>query len=272
MNVEMNMNAADRCRYIADLDLADFTMDAVDGRMMRMMADPITADVPPLAPDAPVAAVVGSAILGFTEGVSDQNRQDIMDCFLLAQLKANKEFANEVGSEKWFGSFRTVLNQLGLGSWNWSYSRYQSGDKKFTMDQTGLQVLASAIAAASLPGPATLAMLKVAADTIAALQAREKPLGIFERQARTHNGASFAMGACSQSATGEACVAMGAVSFDTASTVTNVLFWDWHSADVNVHRGEDNLVLNSVQYGVVREEVRKKLGDKAKQAIAEFDI
>lgn len=140
------------------------------------------------------------------------------------------------------------------------------------MEQVGLEILASAIAAAALPGPASVAMLKVAGEAVKALSAQEKPLGLFERQTKSHNGASFRIGTCAEADDGTVNLAMGAVNFQTSSRVTDVLFWEWVSADVKTFRGEDNLVLNTRLYAGHRELIQKRLSSNAQSAIAEFDI
>ncbi|MFH4134713.1 hypothetical protein WAI79_20090, partial [Acinetobacter baumannii] len=64
------------------------------------------------------------------------------------------------------------------------------------MDEVGLETLGSAVAAAALPGPASLLMLKVAADAIAALKDKKEPLRLFESQTKNHRGGSFRIASC----------------------------------------------------------------------------
>jgi len=268
MNTKTPMSDNDVRSFIAQVELADITGPLM--RQSRAVGLPRTRMIDNTEPAD--AAVVGSNLLTFIEGVSRQNREDIMDSFLFATLVANKAFDPETQSTEWYASLYKVLSTVGWLSSSWSYERYQSNHQTFTMEEAGLEIIASAIAAAALPGPAAAAMLTVAADALKALAAQEKPLGLFERQSKSHNGASFRIGACSEVANGTVNLAMGAINFQTSSKVTNVLFWEWNSTDVKTFRGEDNLVLNTRLYGQIREQIRQRLGDNAQTAIAEFDI
>jgi hypothetical protein len=269
MKFETNNNEAQRLAFVANCALA---------RCTHSLAEHISAMNAPVAQlvAAPVeesqGAIAGGSLLAFAEGVSRQNKDDVMDSFLFATLVANKAFNPQTQSDQWYGRFNKVLATLGWLSTSWSYTRYRSTHQRFTMDQIGLEILGSIIAAAALPGPASAAMLKVAADAVRALQAQEKPLELFERQTKMHKGANFRVGACLQSEDGTVNVAMGAVNFLASSNVTDVLFWEWGSSEVEIYRGEDNLVLNARMYAAVRDMVKTRLGDNARLAIEEFDI
>ncbi|WNW13174.1 hypothetical protein RRX38_19100 [Pseudomonas sp. DTU_2021_1001937_2_SI_NGA_ILE_001] len=267
MNTPSPLNADPRLNYIANCELSDCSHSLAE----HVAATPMALDDEQPAPVAQ-GAVVASSLLAFTEGTSTQNRQDVMDSFLFATLVANKAFNPETESPLWYGKFNEVLSRLGWLSSQWRYARYQAQGQRLSMDQVGLEIIASALAAAALPGPASVAMLKVATDAVQALRAKDEPLRLFERQSRTHQGGHFRMASCSESGDGLVNVVMGAVSFKANTEVRDVLFWEWGSADVETYRGEDSLVLNSRLYAQHRELVQEKLAAGSRQAIAEFDI
>lgn len=264
MKTPASMTDDDRRTYIDGCQLADCG---------HSMAEHVAKTGGPVSKeDAPLGAVVGSNLLAFAEGVSRQNKEDIMDSFQFATMAANKMFNPETQSQEWYARFNKVLGTLGWFSTNWSYSRYRSTRQQFSMDQVGLEIIGSAVAAAALPGPASAAMLKVAGDALVALKAQEKPLRLFERQTKTHHGANFRIGACAESEEGTVSMAMGAVNFSANSVVTDVLFWTWNSAEVSTFRGEDMLVFNARAYARVRDQVQEKLNKSSASAITEFEI
>jgi hypothetical protein len=266
MKHEASMTIAERSAFINHCQLADCTHSMIEH------VSAMNASVPRLLEEPSQAAVVGSNLMAFAEGVSRQNKEDVMDSFLYATLAANNKFNPETQSQEWYARFNQVLSKMGWFSTNWSYSRYRSIHQRFSMEQAGLEILGSAIAAAALPGPASLAMLKVAADAVEALKVQDKPLRLFERQTKTHNGANFRVGACIESTDGTVNLAMGAVSFSADSAVTDVLFWEWNSAEVETFRGEDNLVLNTRIYATLRKLIQQRLSKSAESAIEEFEI
>ncbi|RML65546.1 hypothetical protein APX70_00105, partial [Pseudomonas syringae pv. maculicola] len=111
-----------------------------------------------------------------------------------------------------------------------------------------------------------------AADAVAALSAKKEPLRLFESQTKAHRGGSFRIASCIESADGTVNLAMGAVTFQTDSEVTNVLFWEWQDTNVKTWKGEDSLVLNTSLYARHRELIQQRLGDNAKSAIDAFEI
>ncbi|MBC3956946.1 MULTISPECIES: hypothetical protein [Pseudomonas] len=261
--------------YLAACELADCSHSLAEH--VATLSAPSLLDTAPPDAEAGTAgtaegAVVGGSLIAFAEGVSRQNKEDIMDSFLFATLVANKAFNPESQSDLWYGKFNDVLSKLGWLSTHWSYARYRAAQQRFSMDEVGLEILGSAIAAASLPGPASVAMLKVAKDAVTALSAKKEPLRLFERQTKTHRGGNFRIAACSESADGGVSLAMAAVAFSANTNVTNVLFWEWQHSDVETYRGENNLVFNTRVYAGVRAVVQEKLGKSAESAIEAFEI
>jgi hypothetical protein len=266
MKHEASMTDAERSAFINHCQLANCSHSLIEH--VSAMDD----SVPGLPDDSSQGAVVAGNLLAFAEGVSRQNKEDVMDSLLFATLVANKAFNPETNSKEWYAEYNRVLSELGWVSTQWRYARYYSAHRRFSMEQAGLEIIASAIAAAALPGPASVAMLKVAGDAVAALKAQDKPLRMFERQSKTHRGANFRIGACTEASDGTVKLTMGAVNFSTDSAVTNVLFWEWNSAEVEAYRGENHLVLNARAYGRVRQLIQQRLSKRAASAIEEFEI
>ncbi|EKG35027.1 MULTISPECIES: hypothetical protein [Pseudomonas] len=271
MTQDKTMNITDNLDYIAACELAEcppslgaFAAPATSG---LLKAGDVTD-----AQSGNEGAVVAGSVLAFPNGMSAQSKQDVMNSFLFATLVANKAFSSETQGDQWYDKFNEVLSKVGWLSTHWNYARYRATQQRFTMDEVGLEILGSAIAAAALPGPASVLMLKVAADAVAALQARKEPLRLFESQTKAHRGGSFRIASCIESEDSIVSLAMAAVSFQADSDVTNVLFWEWQDTSVQTWKGEDNLLLNTALYARHRELIEQRLGDNVSNAIAEYEI
>jgi len=203
------------------------------------------------------AVVAGNSLVSIAAGMSDDNKQAIKDTVLLATLAANKSHPR--GGVQWYQMFTRVLTSCGWFSQSTGFSDYRVGNSRFTMEQTALKILASAITAAAVPGPTRLLMLKVASDTISALQESDEPLRLFENSSKTHSGAKFAIGSSAESKDGEVIMAMGALDFSTRLNVTNVLFWEWNSSSVRIKRAENHMTLNQRHYENMRSVIENKL-------------
>jgi hypothetical protein len=219
---------------------------------------------------SPEAIVAKDAIVSIVAGMSKENREIVKDCMLFASLAANK--ASPEGGVKWCDTYTNVLTSCGWTPQSSAFSDYRTSNSTFTMQQEGLKILASAIAAMALPGTTSVLMLKVAEDALNVLQSSEKPLRLFENSCKKYKGAKFAIGSAVESDDQELVMAMGAVDFSTSLDVTNVLFWEWSSSSVTIKRGESNMILNRRHFDGIAETLRKRLGDAANDSLLEYEI
>jgi hypothetical protein len=258
------------CRdYIAGCELPAVALssDEVDNPVPGEMPRSLTVDEKKES-----AAVVANSIVSFVAGMSRQSKDDIKNSVLFATLVANRAHP-EMHGQRWYEKFMEVMSRAsGWFPKRKDYSRYTTVEQQFTMDQVGLKVLSSAVAAAALPGPTSLLLLGVAKQALDALQASEEPLKLFEGKSRSHEGGTFSIVSCTESADDEVVMTMGTVSFSSTLDVTNVLFWNWSNTSVSISRAESHLVLNQGVYANVRDDILAKLGNNAKEAVAEYSI
>jgi hypothetical protein len=214
--------------------------------------------------------VAGDVVVAITAGMSKKNKQIMKDTMLYATLAANSKFPQ--GGVDWYRLYTKVLSYCGWFSQSSGFSDYRTSNGRFTMDQVALQILESAIVSAALPVSASMMLLKVAKDTVQALQENDEPLRLFESKSKTHTGAKFAIASAAESGDGELVVAMAALDFNTQLDVTNVLFWEWSNSSVRIKRAENHLTLNHGHYERVKSGIEAQLADKALQALMEFEI
>ncbi|MEA9977603.1 MULTISPECIES: hypothetical protein [unclassified Pseudomonas] len=259
----------DRLDYIASCQLPEG-----DSRVAEVINPTHRRSRRSLAVDekAEGAAVVANSIVSFVAGMSKQSKEDIKNAVLFATLVANKAHPNMSGP-LWYEQFVNVMiRACGWVPTRREYSKYTASEHMFTMDQVGLKILASAVAAVTVPGATAAVLVGVAQQALEALQASDKPLKLFEGKSRRHNGGAFSIASCVESADGEVAMAMGSVDFSSVLSAKNVLFWDWNSNSVSISRAESCLVLNQNIYAEVRDSILRKLGTNAKQAIEEYEI
>lgn len=218
----------------------------------------------------PEALIINDTIASIAAGMSKENKQIVKDTLLFATLAANA--ADPTGGAAWYRQHKAVLNFCGWGNQQWAVRDYQSRHSRFTMDQVALEILGSAITAAALPGPTSLLLLKVAKDTVTALQRNEKPLRLFESSSNQSSGAKFAIASSAESLDGDVVMAMGAVSFKTRLDVTNVLFWDWIGSSVDIMAAEDHVFMNRRHYEDVRHVVEGKLTASARKFLENIEF
>src|SRR3954464_4433986 len=107
MSFETGMNSETMRAFISGSDMADGTLSLMDH---------IAALNQPMAlnnAEPAEGAVVGSNLLAFAEGVSRENKEDVMDSFLFATLVANRAANPEDNSAAWYAKFNEVLSAIG---------------------------------------------------------------------------------------------------------------------------------------------------------------
>lgn len=217
------------------------------------------------------ASVVSNTILAFVAGMSRENKDAVKKTVLLAILVADKAFGGERGSESWFNKFYGTMNALGWVPERYDHARYRMHDKRFTVEQVGLTVLASAIATIAGVGPVAAMLLKVAKDAIEVLPRSDAPLELFKRETRDYEKGSYCLGSCIESQ-GEVSLALGAVRFSTRLGTTDLLFTEWHNSEINIVRGEAAWFLDQEEYLFHRDAIVGRLRDKAKNDISNYQI
>jgi len=264
------MTTEARLERLASYKLADWAADAdqLDGdilvRSKRALADDI---------DDPDAAIAAGGIVSFLQGMSRKNKDDVLNSFMFARLAASYQYDSKAEGDQWYKLFIQVMSDFGWVGFKDRYTRYTASERRFTMDQVGLKILATAIAAASLPGPAAAALLTVAEGAVAALQQNTEALRLFERQSRKHRDADFAIASGMQLQDGDLLMAMGSVHITATTEVTNVLFTEWQSSSVSIVRAEDVVVLNRSAFtDEVSRELVVLLGDHTKTSLKKYKI
>ncbi len=219
------------------------------------------------------AAVVGQAVIGFVEGMSQQAREDVLDTVTYATLAADKRYNVVTQNGEWYSTFRAVMTRaLHWASQDIAFVSHSSREQVVTMDKIGLDLIASSITAAATGGAAGPLLLQIAGDAVEALRKQDEPVSLFNRRTRKPGGARFLIGGCNESRDGVIALAVGAVEAKTEISVGNVLFFNWNSVAVDLNRSADVFVFHQSLYAQRRERVRQALLEAADAAFLEFPI
>lgn len=218
------------------------------------------------------ASVVGDGVLAFVSGMSEQNQADVQHSYLFASLVASKQFPRDDQGKEWYGKFLEVMQTCGWVIVRKYYDSVAASGKSFKMDQLVLSILGSAATAAAIPGPTSLLMLEVARNAISKLEARDRPLRLFEQNIKESGSGGFSVSACHETPQGEVLMAMGAVRFIQRTNQTQVLFVNWDSSSVDLYRGESHMAMVPTLINLTRATILGKLGVRAVTKIEEYEI
>lgn len=111
---------------------------------------------------------------------------------------------------------------------------------------------------------ATIAALK-------ALSSESRPSLIFNTSTHSDKNRNFKVAVC-QETNQTVSTSISNTYFESKETVSSIFWTKFTSADMNLHYATQNITLNRDIYSQVRHQVITKLGDKAKQYIADIEI
>lgn len=243
-----------RVDYIRSLDIADLPLD-----ISRFVPTRVTET------DKDSAYVTAGGIVSFVAGLTTQQKEDVLNSTLLAQLAANKAFDRETKTKEWYGKYHEVLENIGWVISAFDFTRFEATGSKFTIESAVLQVVV-AIASQS-----ALLVTQAALAAVKAISSGSKAFAIWDRTTHSTSNGNFQISPCVAS---DANVAMALAAFYfSAETVDSQFLWfSYSSSSVNLYKGGQVVVLNEQIYKKVRQQIIEKLGDKATLYVANLEI
>jgi hypothetical protein len=212
------------------------------------------------------AAIVGSEVLAFVEGVTAQQRQDVSNAALLAQLVAKRKVPSpqtETDIRAWYEAYFDALSNIGFAVQEQDFTRYEQKGRSFEVHEAILEV------AATLLGGAPAALVLVT-TTLKALQKMSKDspwITLFDRESQSANTAKFQISAVESDGKRGFLLSTMAFGLDAKSAVTQVLFFKYHSDDVTLFHQDGRISINEDVLASVREPIAAKLAGFANDFI-----
>src|SRR4051794_9253487 len=136
------MITQDLVGYVSDLDL-----QAPEGRFATMR----DAETAPIKEGQDQAFLADKSLVSFVSEVTGQNRQDVLNSTLLAQMAANKQFPNEADLLDWYRTFIEVLSKIGWEIEAGEFSTFESSKDAFEVQDSIIDILTSAFGAGFIP-------------------------------------------------------------------------------------------------------------------------
>jgi hypothetical protein len=223
---------------------------------------------PMLAPEdvgKPEGYVDKGSVVAFVAGVSTQNKADVLNSTLLAQLAADKKFDREAKVLDWYKFYGSVLEKVGWVVQGYNWSDYKSQKMSFTMDEAVLEIVAAAFTGEGA------AVVAATLDALRKLPKQDGRLQLFNHSSTAAKEGNFQISACSEK-DGSVAMNTAAFYFNSNKQVTDVLFFTFASSDVKLTKSLQGQTLNTEVYAKVRNDVLSKLGNNASTFVLNLDI
>jgi hypothetical protein len=204
------------------------------------------------------AAVVGSDVISFVKGVTEERRKDVVNAALLGQLVAKKRVADPKSIEEikvWYGAYFDALSQIGFAVQDKGFAQYQQKGDSFEVHEAILDVAAALLAGS----PGALALVNT---TLKALQKMSKDspwITLFNRESQSASTARFQFSLVEQDANAGFLLSLLAFGLEARSNLTQVLFFKFHSDSVSLYHQSSKVTINDQVLGSVRDAIAAKL-------------
>lgn len=218
----------------------------------------VATDVSPteLADAKNQASVVGSDIISFVSGVTVEQRQDLINSALLAQLVAKVQVPDRTKLYDWYNAYFEVLKQIGWVIQSEQFATYQASSIGFEAHEAIIGLATTLLGAA----PAALAVVKATLDALKNMKANANSpwLRIFNRESQSGQTAHFQVTLADK---GQFLVTLMAFGLEAKSTLTQVLFFKIHTSEDILKNYSGKISINSKILAGVRDQIEKKLVD-----------
>jgi len=244
-------------------------------------------DVPAPVPEAPgrrdivfdatseQTFIVGSDIVAFVRAVPAEQRSDVVNALLLAQLIAKKRVPaastlNDVLS--WYESYFDALSNIGFTVQQRSFTEYRGTGDTFEAQEAirnAASVMLAGAPAALATVTRTLESMKIGLESLTT--APSPWVTLFNVESRMGTAGRFQVLLVDRDESAGLIVRLMAFGMEARSTMTQLLFFKFKKNDVRVLHHSGTVVVNTFVLAGVRDAIAKKLEPYARNLIAPLE-
>ena len=203
-------------------------------------------------------------INSFSENVSEQAREDVLNSMLLAQRAATKAFPEDAQIADWYTLYFDVLQRLGWLITQKDYNTLGESAQALELDKAIFALLKDL-----LTGQQINVLLK-SLELLKSLGEEDKRLVAFEQNTLTHNRGNFQLG-LAEMIHGNVSIFGSGFVLESKKKITKFLFVKFGKNVVQMNLNFFRAELVTSEYAKNRNFVKDKLGD-SEQYIASLDI
>jgi hypothetical protein len=197
------------------------------------------------------AAIVGSDVVSFVRGVTEDKRRAIVSASLLAQLVAKQQVQDSERIYEWYDAYLDVLSNLGWVLQDRGFADYAEVQDGFEAHEAILGVATVLLGAA----PAALAVVKATLDSLKSMSKDSAWITLFNRESRTAKAARFQVSLAEEAADGQFLVTIMAFGLEAKSDITQVLFFKIRSSEARLRHLSSKVTIDMQTLAGVQTEI-----------------
>ncbi|MDM0085723.1 N-acetylmuramoyl-L-alanine amidase [Variovorax sp. J31P179] len=216
-------------------------------------------------PPADAKVDVGS-LISFVDGLSEQEKDDVLYSVQLAQRGASGAFDRFTQTRSWYQAYCEILENLGWATEQFAFTHFDQSEGEFRMDQAALAII-TAIATQN-----QLAVLQQSVAALAKLTEEDNTIRLFDFHSSLEGSGNFQLGSAQRASNGAISMAIGAFYYRGVDDRRRFLFFKWGSNQVNFWSAAQRMTFNSHFYARRRDEVIAKLDADAPKFISSLNL
>lgn len=211
------------------------------------------------------AMLVDKSLISFVSGLSAENRADILESTLLAQLGANSKVPDQKDVINWYKAYIEILTKVGWTMEGGEVQQFSAKANVVELQSVIIDILMAAF------GADFLQIVKKALDGIKSLADSNGKIEAFEKNTHSESNGSFQIGVATQE--GDAVsMNLGTFLITSTSKISHILFIKFTKDETDLQYASGKLTLDQRIYENVRSMVQSKLSGRAVEFVTEIPV
>lgn len=224
-----------------------------------------TAPLPVLDGKDQAMIVDDKSLISFVSGLSAENRADILESTLLAQLGANSKVPDHNDVIAWYKAYIEILTKVGWTMEGGDVQQFSAKANVVELQAVIIDILMAAF------GADFLQIVKRALDGIKSLADSNGKIEAFEKNTHSASNGSFQIGVATQE--GDAVsMNLGTFLITSTSRISHILFIKFTKDETDLQYASGKLTLDQRIYENVRSMVQNKLSGRAVEFVTEIPV
>lgn len=206
------------------------------------------------------------SIVSFVSSVSGQNRKDVLNSTLLAQLAANSKYTLDDNMKEWYETFIQVLGRLGWVVAGGTVDTYEADESLVEVENVIIGILTKAF------GHNYIALIQSTLDALKQLSnANDGKIKVFEKNTTSLSKGCFQI-ALAVEENDAVSMQLGTFLLTSNSSIRKILFVKISNSATKLDYTTRLATFNSEIYGRARQAVIDKLSDDILDFVTEVQI
>ena len=207
------------------------------------------------------------SIVSFVSAVNGQNRKDILNSTLLAQLAANKKSPIEQDLTGWYKRYIDVLRNIGWVVENAEINNYEVREKVFEVEHVIIDILSASF------GAGYIALIKKTLESLKQMsEQNDGRIKVFEKNTQSISKGCFQM-ALADEENDALSMKLGTFLLTSTNQIKQILFVKIKRDETKLEYASSQATLDTELYSMAaRDAVIHKLSQDITDYIAEIEI